>query len=120
MRLTFPSGAPNGTEILLNQNSHPLWGFAGGIATRDRRGNLRAVLTRGAAPGARLDLTFHDPASALGERVSFWSALAAAVAALALSLFAFARRLSRRREALRASDSGGGSVAVAETSGLLR
>jgi hypothetical protein len=118
MRLTFPSGAPNGTEILLNQNSHPLWRFAGGIATRDRRGNLRAVLTRDAAPGARLDLSFYDPASALGERVSIWSVLAAALAALALSLFAFARRRSRRRVASRAP--GGGSVAVAETSGLLR
>src|SRR5262249_42309054 len=93
IRVAFPSGAPNGTGILFNQNSHPRWGFTGGLATRDRQGNLRAVLARDAAPGTRFDLSFHDPASALGQRVSFWSAIAAAAAALALAGFAFARRL---------------------------
>jgi hypothetical protein len=117
IRLAFPSGAPNGTEILLNQNSHPRWGFAGGLATSDRHGNLRAVLTRDAAPGERLEVSFHDPASAMGERVSFWSALVAAAAALALAVFAFARRLARRREASRA---GGGALPVPESPGLLR
>ena len=116
IRLAFPSGAPDGTRVLLNQNSHPRWGFAGGLATSNRNGNLLAVLNRDAAPGTRLDLAFHDPASALGARVSFWSALAAGAAALALSAFAFARR----RESSRASGGGEAPVAVPETSGLLR
>src|SRR5262249_33988220 len=124
IRVAFPSGAPNGTGILFNQNSHPRWGFTGGLATRDRQGNLRAVLARDAAPGTRFDLSFHDPASALGRRVSFWSAIAAAAAALGLAGFAFARRLARRRGAPRPSarqpGQPGQPVAVPETSGLLR
>jgi len=93
IRLVFPSGAPNGTQVLLNQNAHPRWGFSGGLATRALSGNLAATLTRDAVPGARLELSFHDPSSVLGAKVSLWSLLAGAAAALVLAAVPILRRV---------------------------
>ena len=86
IRLDFPSGAPAGTKIVTNANFHPRWSFTGGYADRDSNGNLRAVLLNDAAAGAVLDLSFHDPASALGAQVSLWSAFALVAACLALAV----------------------------------
>jgi hypothetical protein len=85
IRIEFPSGAPAGTKIVLNANFHPRWSFSGGFADRDANGNLRAVLLKSAAAGAVLDLSFHDPASALGAQVSLWSAFALMAAGLVLA-----------------------------------
>jgi hypothetical protein len=85
IRIEFPSGAPAGTKIVLNANFHPRWSFSGGFVDRDANGNLRAVLLKSAAAGAVLDLSFHDPASALGAQVSLWSAFALMAAGLVLA-----------------------------------
>jgi hypothetical protein len=97
--LELPAGAPAGTRIVFNANSHPRWSFSGGLADRDANGNLRAVVSRNVAAGTILELSFYDPTSALGAEVSLWSAFALLAAGLALAvvrLFGAARSRESR------------------------
>lgn len=100
IRLEFPSGAPAGTEILLNQNFHPRWLFSGGLAERDSNGNLRALLAKAVPAGSVLELTFRDPSSVLGARVSRWSAFAVLAAGLVLAVGRLARAVRSRERPL--------------------
>jgi hypothetical protein len=112
IRLGFPSGAPAGTVIVLNQNFHPRWSSSEGIATRNRPGNLCVKLAKAVPDGAVLELDFHDRYSVLGSRVSFWSALAVLAIGIASGAAALARRLFRKRSRASGGASGWGETPV--------
>lgn len=77
------AGPAPATRVELNQNFHPFWSASLGAVSRTERRNL--VLELPPADGAeRVTLRFFDPWSALGLRVTRWTAALAAAALLAL------------------------------------
>ncbi|MFI5317094.1 MAG: hypothetical protein ACHQ6T_15440 [Myxococcota bacterium] len=60
-------------HIVFNQNYHPFWRSSVGTVSRTASGNL--VLDLPASPGpVQLAVSFRDPYSALGQRVTRWTA----------------------------------------------
>jgi hypothetical protein len=84
IELTVPApSAP--THVVLNQNFHPFWGSSLGALSKTQAGNLAIDLPAVGEPTS-VHLGFRDPYSALGQRVTQWSTVVAALAFLALVL----------------------------------
>jgi len=92
----LPAGSPAGTRIVFNQNFHPLWSASLGLVTRNGAGNLSLRLHRPEAAGCAISLTFRDPSSILGSRVSAVSAVAFLCAVV--MLFGFSLEPARARD----------------------
>jgi hypothetical protein len=84
IELTLP-GRPSPTRLVLNQNFHRFWSSSLGTVSRTEAGNLALGVPGSAAP-TRVTLSFRDPGSALGQRVTRWSAGLEAAALLLLLL----------------------------------
>src|SRR5215831_18268637 len=90
--LKLPAGSPPGARIVFNQNFHPLWSSSLGLVTRNGAGNLSLRLHQPAAAGSAITLTFRDPSSILGSRVSALSAVAFLCAVFTLSGYSLRAR----------------------------
>jgi hypothetical protein len=83
-----PASQAGGTllRITLNQAYHTGWSSPDCLLTRGEQDNLVATCPESRVRSGAAELTFFDPISDLGMRVSRWSAFALLSAALALGL----------------------------------
>ena len=76
------SAAP--THVELNQNFHPFWSSSAGTVSKTKAGNLALDLPA-VTESTSVHLSFRDPYSVLGQRVTSWSAAVTAVIVLVLA-----------------------------------
>jgi hypothetical protein len=78
------------THVVFNQNFHPFWRSSLGTVSQTPAGNLVLDLPPG-SDATRVTLSFRDPYSALGQRVTRWTAALLPALFLALRLAPFQR-----------------------------